>query len=62
MRLRRRHEPTVPIRRLTMKVKEAFWDEIEEQYEKVIAPQEDRLEIPTAEFVEDAKDEDGYPF
>jgi len=52
----------VPIRRLTMKVKEAFWDEIEEQYEKVIAPQEDRLEIPTAEFVEDAKDEDGYPF
>lgn len=32
-----------------MKLKEAFWDEIEEQYESVIAPQSDKLDIPSNE-------------
>ena len=49
------------MQRMTMKVKEAFWDEIEEQYEKVIAPQEDNLDIPSYEG-DSTKDEDGYPF
>lgn len=37
------------MRRRQMKLKEAFWDEIEEQYGSVIAPQSDKLDIPSNE-------------
>ena len=44
------------------RLKEAFEDAIEEQFTKVIAPQQDRLDIPSTDVVEDSDFEDGYPF
>ena len=45
-----------------MKLKEAFMEEIEEQYTKVIAPQEEKLDIPSFEGDSIKDIEDGYPF
>ena len=45
------------------RVKDAFMEQIEEQYEKVIAPQEDKLDIPSAEVEVDSNSEgNGLPF
>jgi len=45
------------------RVKDAFMEQIDEQYVKVIAPQEDKLDIPSAEVdVDSNSEEDGMPF
>ena len=52
----------LPIDKKKMKLKEAFMDEIEERYQKEIAPQEEKLDIPSFEGDSIKDIEDGYPF
>lgn len=65
MRLRTRHKPTVPIRRQTMKVKEAFGEFIDENGNCTLTDEQKwdialSSDTPDREGFEDV--EDGYPF